>query len=478
MRLPVHVGAVAVVASAVLASTPVPAQPPADKKGHSANIHDVGHLELGPFMTVGGLAIEQELSRPYVYVDRWREEAGFDVVDLHDPTAPHVIGRWRLEHPERHRLSRGETGKYFEIHGRYYYVKATEFEHGTLDSDIGAIVFDVTDPSNPKEVGRIRSPEFIDGFVNVFPYKHSDGRVLLFAAIRTLPTAVAPHANVYDMDRFLAGGAAQGLIGSIPMPNAERGMPRGFHDVAVEYDAGTGQDRFYGAGNGGFYVFDVSHPETPRVLTTIPVINSVAVQRAHTIVPTPDGVYVVTQMEVQFSPLMIFQLKPLDGNDRALATGPTVDSVSIPIGVWTADWHDLPHNHKIRWPYVFDAAYEDGLQVVDIRDPKNPKTVGWAYTCGCQHMTGYVDEQHIHGPSVFSGAMESDVRNADGLIVVSDLNTGFWAFRMDGFSRTSRVRRIGNVRPWRRPHARAARIDPTGTRACDSTDGAAVTARR
>jgi hypothetical protein len=131
-------------------------------------------------------------------------------------------------------------------------------------------------------------------------------------------------------------------------------------------------------------------------------------------------------MEVQFSPLMIFDLKPVFDK--------TAPSVSTPVGVWAADWHDLPHNHQVRWPYVFDAAYEDGLQVIDIRDPANPKTTAWAYTCGCTHMTGYVDEEHIHGPSVFSGAMELDVRNADGLIVLSDLNTGFWAFRMDGFS--------------------------------------------
>jgi hypothetical protein len=153
----------------------------------------------------------------------------------------------------------------------------------------------------------------------------------------------------------------------------------------------------------------------------------VAVQRAHTIIPTPDGRYIVTQMEVQFSPLMIFDLAPaLDRTTR--------EPVSIPIGVWTADWHDLPHNHKVRWPYVFDAAYEDSLQVIDIRDPTHPKTAGWAYTCGCPHMNGYVDEEHIHGPSVFSGAMETDVRDADGLVVLSDLNTGFWAFRMDGFA--------------------------------------------
>ena len=27
-----------------------------------------------------------------------------------------------------------------------------------------------------------------------------------------------------------------------------------------------------------------------------------------------------------------------------------------------------------------------------------------------------------------------DVRNADGLIVISDMSTGFWTFRMDGFN--------------------------------------------
>jgi len=248
----------------------------------------------------------------------------------------------------------------------------------------------------------------------------------VYAAVRTLPKGVAPHANIYDMDRFLAGDGKQGLVATVPMPNAEPGVGRGYHDIHVEYDVTTAQDRFYGAGNGGFYIFDVTHPDSPSLITAIPVINTVPAQRAHTIVPTPDGRYVVTQMEVQFSPLMIFDLKPVFDK--------TVDNVSIPVGVWAADWHDLPHNHQVRWPYVFDAAYEDGLQVIDIRDPTNPKTAGWAYTCGCRHMTGYVDEEHIHGPSVFSGAMELDVRNADGLIVLSDLNTGFWAFRMDGFT--------------------------------------------
>ena len=34
---------------------------------------------------------------------------------------------------------------------------------------------------------------------------------------------------------------------------------------------------------------------------------------------------------------------------------------------------------------------------------------------------------------MFNGAFGVDVRNEDGLIVVSDMTTGFWVFRMEGF---------------------------------------------
>ena len=35
--------------------------------------------------------------------------------------------------------------------------------------------------------------------------------------------------------------------------------------------------------------------------------------------------------------------------------------------------------------------------------------------------------------NIYDGAWGVDVRNKDGLIVVSDFNTGFWAFRLEGF---------------------------------------------
>src|SRR6185295_17545732 len=104
-----------------------------------------------------------------------------------------------------------------------------------------------------------------------------------------------------------------------------------------------------------------------------------------------------------------------------------------PLGAWTADWRDASHTNDVRWPYVFVASFEDGLQVVNIINPKNPKTVGYYYTCECEHQTGWGGTNNPHGTSVMNGAADVDIGNADGLIVMTDYNTGFWSFKMDGF---------------------------------------------
>ena len=50
---------------------------------------------------------------------------------------------------------------------------------------------------------------------------------------------------------------------------------------------------------------------------------------------------------------------------------------------------------------------------------------------------------------VISGTYGVDVRNADGLIVVSDMTTGFWAIKMDGFDGW-------NGHPWGMPNSSSA----------------------
>jgi len=416
---------------------PVPL-PATVKRGGSPNVHRLAQLRLpGERFQTAGVELEQELTRPFAYVARVRLKSGFDVVSVKNPARPAVIYSWRIENADQHPLSTGETGKYFKLGGRYYYARGFNFSRGPVQPDLSAVVFDVTglpDSAAVREVGRIRTPYAPGGFISVFAYKHSTGRVLLFGTNARFPSGTPSYASVYDMERFVNGGdAAAALIAKVPVPETPLKEPGGYHDIYVSYDPASGQDRLYGAGANGFYVFDVTRPEEPRLLTSITGISGVT--SGHTIIPSPDHRYAVTQMEYQFSPMMIFDLQPgLEGK---------VSTINQPIGAWIADWQDLSHNHEVRWPYVFAAAYEDGLQILDLRNPAKPRRVGWYHTCECEHQTG------SGGRSVFSGAFELDVRNADGLIVVSDNGTGFWTFRMDGFKEW-------NGRDWNVPNSSSA----------------------
>ena len=371
----------------------------------SANIEVVSHLPLGPNVT--DIEIEQDLSRPYAYVAR--KNGGLDVIDLHDPENPKVIHRWRIEDMDLHVGSAGTDIKTFSWAGRDYVVHAVQFRRAGPDSDLGAIIFDVTglpDASTFREVARLQGPQEQGGFHNVFAYRHSNGRVLLFA------TRVAPHANVYDLG-YLVEGRPDALVAQIPLPPSVA-VPgeSAYHDFYIGYHADSGQDRFYGGGTGGYYVYDVTELESPRLLVSLTGIDGV--RRGHTFTPSPDGRYAVAETEYRYAPLRIFDLKPgLDGVTR---------NVRRPISAWTADWRNLVHNHEVRWPYVFVSGYLDGLQVFSLVDPENPTTVAYYDT----YLAPSAND-------VMMGAWGIDVRNADGLIVLSDMVTGFWAFRMEDF---------------------------------------------
>jgi hypothetical protein len=397
---------------------------PLVKQGGNPKMKMLSHVSTGTGLwRAATVEMEQEPTRPYVYVSGF---TGYNVhiFDVRKPGEPKEVFTWTIEEPALHQGIGAMDGKYFKTKGRYYYVQTFQFTQAGPDADLGAVVFDVTglpDGSKVKEVARIRYPKAPGGFHNSYAYKHSDGRALLFTHVN------APQSNVYDLDKVVAGGDPETwLISAIPNPTpSEKIMAGGYHDFFVGYDVATGQDKFYGAGLGGFSVFDITKVEDPKLLFTI---TGNGVQVAHTFTPTPDHKFAVTEIEYQYTPLKIYDLQP--------ANEGRVKNITMPISAWTADWHDLPHNHEVRWPYVFVSAYEDGLQVFEMRDPKHPKTVGWWYTCNCEHETGFGGNQAngFQGTSVMNGAFAVDVRNYDGLIAIADMKTGLWLFKMDGFN--------------------------------------------
>lgn len=383
----------------------------------SSNIKVLSHVPLGGYLHVADVEIEQEESRPFVYVSKRFDPTGFDVISVEDPDNAGLIYSWRIENSALHVGSGALDGRYFKHGGRYYYVQSTQFGQGGPNFDLGAIVFDVTglpDPSQVREVGRITEPDVPGGFHNIFMYKHSDGRPLLFT------TTTSEFAHVYDMGRFVEGDVEGALVARIANPEnpywALSGGRGSWHDFYVAYDPASGQDRFWGGGTGGYFVIDITDLDNQRLLVS--VTGVAGVNRGHTFTPTPDGRYAVGETEYQYAPLRIFDVGSAMGSDN-----PTV---SRPISAWTANWRNLSHNHEVRWPYVFVSAYEDGLQVFSLFDPYRPVTWGYYDTYGGPHESR--GENNVN-----TGAWGVDVRNSDGLIVVSDMVTGLWVFRMDGF---------------------------------------------
>jgi hypothetical protein len=405
----------------------------------SDNLQVLGHLPLGADENLADMDIEQELHRPYAYVARARYAGlgpvGTAIIDISDPAAPRKITEWQIEDVDLH-IGGARDVKYFKWRDRYYVVQSLQFRQGGPNTDLGAVILDVTDlpdPASVKEVARIREPDLPGGFHNIFVYKHSNGRVYLLA------TVSGPFAHVYDLGTIVEDGADGALAGRIPVPGANPGT-RGYHDFYAGYHPDSGQDRFYGGGSGGYFIYDFTDLEEPELLVTLTNIRGIT--RGHTFTPSPDGRYVIAESEYQYAPLRIFDLKPaLDGE---------VQNINRPIGGWTAEWKHLVHNHEVRWPFVFVSGYLDGLQVFEMSDPANPQTVAFYDT--------YLGSMVSNDQSVMRGSFGVDVRNEDGLIVMSDMSTGLWTFRMEGFQGWNGedwgVPDISSVQKWDTPPAR------------------------
>ena len=419
---------------------------PFDRKtGGTENVKVLKNMEnnKGPWKAAD-VELEQDRGRPYVYVSGF-VNYNSTIYDITNPAAPKQLYRWTIENPELHRGIGAMDGKYFKIDGRYYYAQSLQFQQGTPDEDLGAVILDVTglpDPAKVKEVARIRYPKAPGGFHNTFAYKHSSGRALYFATIND------QKALVYDLDKIVKGAdPATWLIGAVPNPTPSKQTGAGgYHDFYVGYDPAARQDKFYGAGLGGYSVWNVTVPEKPEQAFTI---TGLGLDIAHTFTPSPDGRYAVTETEYQYTPLRIWDLQ--EGQ-----SGKT-QNVDRPISAWAADWRDLSHNHEVRWPFVFVSAYEDGLQIFSLEDPKNPKTLGRFFTCQCEHEKGFggSPENGWQGQgSVMQGAFGVDVRNYDGLVVISDMRSGLWTFRFDGFNgwngRDHGMPNISSVQDWDR----------------------------
>ncbi|MGB1374637.1 MAG: LVIVD repeat-containing protein [Rhodothermales bacterium] len=372
----------------------------------SRNMDLVGHLPLGGMQSpaspsagfealgrgTGHLALDQEPGRPFVFVAR-EDAEGSEVVaiSINDPSHPLTLGSWR---PQSHSI--GDLTLF--SHGSRHYLAVTHAD--------GLSVREVSDPKEGQFDAAADVPRE-PGYHHVFAYRHSNGRSYLLAT-------GGGDIDVYDVDRLLSSQTDP--VASYVLPETVTNVDYGYHAVTAQWHADTESDRLYAAGAGGYYVFDVTDPSNPSLLTEV---NSAAVQIGHAVSASPDGTHLVTAAGYRTAPIRIFDLRPtFEG---------AVPRIRVAAGAWTADWRNLSENHELRWPFVFAASMDDGLQVFNMMNPFEPYTVGFYDTWDGPRASLANERTHRNG------AWDVDVRNHDGLVAVTDVNTGLWLIRMEGF---------------------------------------------
>ncbi len=362
--------------------------------------------DLGPLQLVGHapLALDQlwigmAIAGDHAYVGHRFGDVGVQIVDLHDPAAPHVVGS----------VAPGE--EILELHAvsdpARLYALATG---GAL------IAFDLTDPVHPVEVGRLQLDTPLPHEMYLWRDPADPGRLLgLITSVANTPAGL----HVVDLSDPTA------------MTTRWSGFAPGAHGVALTADGTRG---FLSTLHGGMGVFDASTitgagPMAPQVVTPAGRF----VKRCTLVSPT---CITHSAVEVPGRPLAVVTYENqdlpegwLDVVDVADPTMPAVvgtwshplshEPVSQDLGLFGYGPHDpttTAHLAVVSW-------YRAGLLIFDLTDPANPTQVA-SFTPPDAAATGLATWGRV--------AFVSYPIIKDGLIYVLDGRNGVYVLRYTG----------------------------------------------
>lgn len=340
----------------------------------------------------------------------------------------------------------------------------THREYAIIGFDIGTAVFDVTDPTAPREVGFIngRSTSWRDIKVYQF-YDPASDRWQAYAYISTdgttdglfvvdlggLPHSVSRIAYTGDFSAahnvFITGtDHATGLVRGAAAPNL----------VVAGSNSGSGPYRAYALGNAAapdfgvmpgvgrgdyshdvasavisdarkdsqcidaaapwcellfdfneltFDIWDVTNPATPARLSRS---SYATVAYVHSGWPSEDNRYLFVHDELDERNF---------GLDTTLRVYDLADlGAPAPAGTWSGPTNAIDHNGFVRGNRYYMSNYSRGLTVLDITDPRIPTLVGHFDTFPGSDAFGFV------------GAWGTYPYFHSGNIAISDIDTGLY----------------------------------------------------
>jgi choice-of-anchor B domain-containing protein len=288
---------------------------------------------------------------------------GLSIVEVTDPRNPR-----RIAHVP------GANSQWREV--RTY----REYAYVTTEARTGLDIVDMRDPSRPRKV-----QTWSETFASAHSLFIDTDRGILYAHGTRGPSGVSTGMQV------------------LSLADPENPRPLGaFHDFYIHDSYGRGNVLYAAAINTGFLaLLDVTDPARIREITRFDTGG----RFTHNAWLTADGRYLFTTDEVPG--------RPLEGWDLGNPLAPRKVSEYI------AAPGTIPHNVLIDGNRMVVAHYTEGVRLLDVSSPPQPRVLGFYDT-------------YPGAASGFNGAWGAYIFPGTNLIVVSDINSGLYVVQYTG----------------------------------------------
>lgn len=425
---------------ALAAATAVAARPD-QKPGPRFEV--LGHVNPG-----GGYAGDVWAHGRYAYLSSYRSKdtcpaRGVRVLDLRDPRRPRLVARfgsvagtWSEKTIVKHVSTAAFTGD----------LAVTSLQACTGSAFRGFGLYDVTNPSRPRELALVRTEP--RGSHEIW-LGSAGGRAFVYTAIirseilsspdydertNTAKTPGEPDFRIYDVSepskpQKVGEWGAWKTLGVHPYDGIGSGrLAANFVHSVMTNDAGTRAYLSYW--DLGTVILDISRPEQPRYLGRthfnggeLGNAHSAALGRGGTLLvethETSGGTPTLWDLSDPASPQRLGEVELTPQLLRQGRRGEEVERVS------GLDLSDSVHDPDLAGRYAYFSWYRQGVVLADVTDPRRPRVVA----------------RFLPTPARDSGAIlcpESSCRAVWGVavtpryVLASDMLSGLWVLRVRG----------------------------------------------
>jgi hypothetical protein len=433
------------------------------KSGEARNMAVVGHNDLGG----RGFNADVWFHEGHAYVGQWGftdwsqgskqrfcpegEDAGVAVVDATDPAVPEEVAR--LLNPAGTSVEDvvAFTARYGPLAGRDIAAAGIQVCGGSRYDESffrGLMLWDVTDPAAPVELGRVSTGCCTRG-LHELEFEHRDdlGETYVYASVPAseVPDELSPSGtrdeegrgdfrliNVTDPhqpDEVSDWGVVKDL-GGPPVPGQGCDPDPIFGHSAEP--SGDGKLAFIAYWDSGFVALDVSDPTDPTFLGTTTYAadedgdgHSSMYDDDRRLLFTADEDFCKTSgpgIEKGYGYMRVY-----DYSDPAnpVQIGEYRTPNSLGIGSQGSGDYTI-HNNFMVGHEMYISWYSDGVRVVDVSDPTNPEEVAYFVPPAGQNPVKPSQRGVLSNTTQVWGVV---VDEATGLVYASDMNTGLWILR-------------------------------------------------